>query len=465
MTPKIFFAHLREMTERFDPRYVAFRRRAAEFRYPMVRLSELLSALPEYGAGEAGIERTNIKQPRYIRITDINDDGELSSELGATAETVEAKYFLSDGDLLFARSGATVGKCYLHETAKVEYPCFYAGYMIRFRFNVSVLPKYVFAFAQTSYYHDWAAAIQRSAGQPNINAQEYCDLQIPLPPPEVQRQIVAELDAAYAAKRKADEKAAHLLASIDDVVLSELGISKLPPQDTSLHARMFTVSAAEVFEHRMDAVAYQDLRRHFLMNVGHSRYPQVALGELVNVNRQQTDALNGRQYVGLENIDGATGDFLPTQDKESLSSAVLFKEGEILFPKLRPYLNKIWLATFDGAASTEFYPLQSKTEEAAYLTTYLRTKAVADVMTLLMTGNTLPRVQLEDILSLPVPVPPRSVQQRITEKVAVIREEAKGLKTAVAAILHAQKEHIEAQILGKCCGEPIPVADNRSKCV
>ena len=82
-SPKIFFAHLREMTERFDPRYVAFRRRTAEFRYPMVRLSELLSALPEYGAGEAGIERTNIKQPRYIRITDINDDGELSPELGA----------------------------------------------------------------------------------------------------------------------------------------------------------------------------------------------------------------------------------------------------------------------------------------------------------------------------------------------------------------------------------------------
>ena len=82
-SPKIFFAHLREMTERFDPRYVAFRRRTAEFRYPMARLSELLSALPEYGAGEAGIERTDIKQPRYIRITDINDDGELSPELGA----------------------------------------------------------------------------------------------------------------------------------------------------------------------------------------------------------------------------------------------------------------------------------------------------------------------------------------------------------------------------------------------
>lgn len=449
-SPKIFFAHLREMKERFDPRYVAFRRRTAEFRYPMVRLSELLSALPEYGAGEAGIKRTNIKQPRYIRITDINDDGELSLELGATAETVVAKYFLSDGDLLFARSGATVGKCYLHETTKVEYPCFYAGYMIRFRFNVSVLPKYVFAFAQTSYYRDWVASIQRSAGQPNINAQEYCDLQIPLPPLEVQRQIVAELDAAYAARRKADEKAAQLLASIDDVVLSELGIPKLPPQDTSLRARMFTVSSSTVFEHRMDAVAYQDARRQFLKNVERSRYPKMPLGALVDVNRQQKDVLDGRQYVGLENIDGATGDFLPTQDKETLSSAVLFNEGEILFPKLRPYLNKVWLATFAGAASTEFYPFQTKAEDAAYLTAYLRTKAVANVMTLLMTGNTLPRVQLEDILSLPVPVPPRSVQKRIVEKVSAICEEAKRLKHDAAEALAFAKAEIEAKIVKGC---------------
>ena len=166
-----FFAKLCEMSERFDPRYVAFKRRSAYFCYPAVRLSELLSAPPEYGAGEAGIDRIDIAQPRYIRITDIDEDGELRLGLGATAETIDSKYLLQDGDLLFARSGATVGKCYLHNVARTPEPCIYAGYMIRFRFNEKILPKYVFAFAQTSYYRDWVLAIQRSAGQPNINAQ------------------------------------------------------------------------------------------------------------------------------------------------------------------------------------------------------------------------------------------------------------------------------------------------------
>ena len=139
-----FFAKLSEMSERFDPRYVAFKRRSADFHYPAVRLSELLSEPPEYGAGEAGIDGTDIAKPRYIRITDIDEDGELRSGLGATAETIESKYLLQDGDLLFARSGATVGKCYLHNAMRTPEPCIYAGYMIRFRFNEKVLPKYVF---------------------------------------------------------------------------------------------------------------------------------------------------------------------------------------------------------------------------------------------------------------------------------------------------------------------------------
>ena len=448
-SPKIFFAHLREMTERFDPRYVAFRRRTAEFRYPMARLSELLSALPEYGAGEAGIERTDIKQPRYIRITDINDDGELSPELGATAETVEAKYFLSDGDLLFARSGATVGKCYLHETAKIEYPCFYAGYMIRFRFNASVLPKYVFAFAQTSYYHDWVAAIQRSAGQPNINAQEYCNLKIPVPPPEVQRQIVAELDAAYAAKRTADEKAIKLLSTIDDMVLKELGIAKLPKPDTSLSSRIFTVPAREVHNGRLDSIAYQSMRRQFYKNVRAGMYEVLRLNEIVDVDRRQTDSLDGLTYVGLENINGEDGSYCPTNDKESISTAVLFQKGEILFPKLRPYLNKVWLSDFDGAASTEFFPLIPTGVSVEYLIVYLRLTQVARVMALLMTGNTLPRVQLEDVLSLPVPIPPRSVQDRIAFTASSIRIEARNLKADATGALNATKRMIEARIVGK----------------
>ena len=352
-----FIAKPHELFDRFDPKYVAFKRRAASFRYPAVTMGSLLSEPPEYGAGEAGVERENDATPRYIRITDIDENGELLPGLGMTAAKVEPQYLLSDGDLLFARSGNTVGKCYLHDSERVDYPCFYAGYMIRFRFAEKVLPKYVFAFAQTPYYREWVSAIQRSAGQPNINAQEYRSLELPLPPLPEQRKIVAELDAAYAAKRAADEKATKLLASIDDMVLNELGIDKLPKPDTSLSSRIFTVPAGEVLNGRLDPIAYQALRRQFYRNVREGTYETLRLGEVIDVDRRQTDSLDGLTYVGLENINGADGTYSPTGEKESISTAVLFRKGEILFPKLRPYLNKVWLADFDGAASTEFFPL------------------------------------------------------------------------------------------------------------
>ena len=337
-----FIAKPRELFDRFDPKYVAFKRRAANFRYPAVKMGSLLSESPEYGAGEAGIERVDEATPRYIRITDIDENGELLFGLGMTAANVEPQYFLRDGDLLFARSGNTVGKSYLHESGQVPYPCFYAGYMIRFRFSEKVLPKYVFAFAQTPYYHEWVSAIQRSAGQPNINAQEYRSLEMPLPPLPVQRKIVAELDAAYAAKRAADEKATKLLAAIDDMVLNELGIARLPKPDTSLSSRIFTVPAKEVLNGRLDPIAYQSMRRQFYKNVRAGTYEVLRLNEIVDVDRRQTDSLDGLRYVGLENINGEDGSYCPTNDKESISTAVLFQKGEILFPKLRPYLNKVW---------------------------------------------------------------------------------------------------------------------------
>ena len=393
--------------------------------------------------------RLNDTTPRYIRITDIDENGELLPGLGMTAANVEPQYFLRDGDLLFARSGNTVGKSYLHESERVSYPCFYAGYMIRFRFGEKVLPKYVFAFAQTPYYHEWVSAIQRSAGQPNINAQEYRNLEIPLPPLSEQRKIVAELDAAYAAKRAADEKATKLLASIDDMVLKELGIANLPKHDSSLSARMFIVSAKEVLNGRLDPIAYQPMRRQFYKNVREGTYEAVRLGEVVDVDRCQTDSLDGLTYVGLENINGSDGTYSPTGEKESISTAALFRKGEILFPKLRPYLNKVWLADFDGAASTEFFPLIPKGVTPEYLIAYLRLTQVAKVMTLLMTGNTLPRVQLEDVLSLPAPIPPRPVQDRIASTASSIRAEARKLKADATAALEAAKKKIEERILRK----------------
>ena len=131
-----------------------------------------------YGATASAVDYDG--QIRYVRITDITDDGALNDDIKSAA-TVDEKYLLSDGDILFARTGATVGKTcrYRSDYGKA----IYAGFLIRLIPDPSkVLPDYVFYFTKSKYYTDFVASTQRVVAQPNINAQEYGDLKILLPP-------------------------------------------------------------------------------------------------------------------------------------------------------------------------------------------------------------------------------------------------------------------------------------------
>lgn len=119
-------------------------------------------------------------------------------------------------------------------------------------------------------------------------------------------------------------------------------------------------------------------------------------------------------YVGLENIESNTGFYIPsTGKKESFNSALKFEVGDILFPKLRPYLNKVHLAQFKGVCSTEFHVLKRKELNNLYLFTFLSSKLVVDQTTCLMTGNTLPRLQPKDVQKLPILLPPPNIQNHI----------------------------------------------------
>ena len=157
----------------------------------MVSLIDCLSEKPTYGANSAALEY-DPELPRYVRITDIRDDGRLSSDdprsLGRDAARGN---MLEPGDIIIARSGASVGKSYLHRDG-----CnfAYAGYLIRFRPDCSmVLPDYVHAVLQSALFRRWLNGMRREGAQPNVNAKEYGSFRFPLPPLSEQRKIAAIL--------------------------------------------------------------------------------------------------------------------------------------------------------------------------------------------------------------------------------------------------------------------------------
>ena len=128
---------------------------------------------------------------RYIRITDIKENGTLKEEkVGVMDEEIEVqKYKLEEGDILFARSGATVGKTFLYR--KKYGNCIFAGYLIRFKLNLNrVNPYYIKHYTDTEYYKKWIKNYQNIVAQPNINAKQYGEeLKVLLPPLSLQNEF------------------------------------------------------------------------------------------------------------------------------------------------------------------------------------------------------------------------------------------------------------------------------------
>lgn len=142
----------------------------------------------QYGSGAAAI-KYNPQKFRYVRITDITENGKLNNK-PVSADENNSDYKLQDGDLLFARTGATVGKTYLYKDE--DGPCIFAGYLIRFRINREVaIPDYIFHFCKTNFYKNWVSAKQNVVAQPNINAKQYGkELLIPIPPINLQERFL-----------------------------------------------------------------------------------------------------------------------------------------------------------------------------------------------------------------------------------------------------------------------------------
>ena len=156
--------------------------------YPTKTVDEVSLGKGEYGAQSAS-SAYDPTRPRYVRITDINDDGTLNEDVVSSVNfDDDEQYKLEYGDFMFARMGATVGKTY----AFIEGNQIFAGYLIRYRLNKSLInPRYLFWYTKLDEYWNWVKLNQSGAAQPGINAKKYGSLQIPLPPIEEQNAFAA----------------------------------------------------------------------------------------------------------------------------------------------------------------------------------------------------------------------------------------------------------------------------------
>ncbi len=157
-------------------------------------LGRVLHDKLQYGASESGdLEYTNDSM-RYIRITDITLDGKLKQDCCKyLSSEIGKNYPVRKGDVLLARSGATVGKAFIYNE---DIEACYAGYLIKASIQQDIVfPTFFFYFTQTSQYDEWKNRIFIQATIQNISAEKYTRMKLCIPPLSEQRSIVSYLDA------------------------------------------------------------------------------------------------------------------------------------------------------------------------------------------------------------------------------------------------------------------------------
>lgn len=249
---------------------------------------------------------------------------------------------MKDGDIVFARTGATVGKTYLYN--REDGDLVFAGFLIRFSPNAQkIVPYYLKAYTNTSTYWKWVKITSQRSGQPGINATEYCSLQIPVPPLAEQRKIAEVLgvwDEAIEKQARLIEK----LALRKRALMQRLLSAKLRLPGFSEPWKIHKLQ--ELFTERNETnrtdlpllsitgdrgvILQTESEKRDTSNDDKSKYKRIAKGDIgYNTMRmwQGRSALSGLEGI----VSPAYTIVVPNTDVDGYYMSVLFKQPRLIY--------------------------------------------------------------------------------------------------------------------------------------
>lgn len=370
-----------------------------------------------------GVSESAKTSGRYklLRITDIQNNSVQWNTVPYTDfDTNKAEsYLLNDGDILFARTGATVGKSYLVQGLKEE--AIYASYLIRVQTYDAVLPQYVKFYFESGYY--WEQIVQESVGvgQPNVNGTILGNLNIPIPPIHEQDRIVSELSKWMGIIDVIEQGKIDLQTVIKEAKSKILDLAihgKLVPQDPN------DEPASELLkrinpnaEITCDNGQYGKIPNNWCLAKGSSIFKQMKSTKPIG----ETFI-----YVDIDSIDNKANKISITKELQSCnapSRASRYTEkGDVVFSMVRPYLRNIAKITMPNCiASTGFYicsPYECMDKNFCYY--MMLSSYVVDGVNQFMKGDNSPSITKGDIDNWLYPLPPLSEQHRIVAHIEEI---------------------------------------------
>ena len=158
----------------------------------------------EYGMNSASTEFDG--KNKYIRITDIDENTYKykNDNIVSPEGVLEDKYLVNENDILFTRTGASVGKTYLYD--KNDGRLYFAGFLIRVNVNEDNNSRFIFLQTQTNEYKRWVKIMSMRSGQPGINSQEYGMYNVNIPCIDEQNKIADVFEKIDSIIQKENDK-------------------------------------------------------------------------------------------------------------------------------------------------------------------------------------------------------------------------------------------------------------------
>ena len=414
---------------------------------------------------ESYVEGGNVT---LLRATELKPDLEIDI---STSPKVPQNFYNSKRacvqkhDILLAVKGATIASaksvCYV----KDEYEnTIINGSIYRMSSKPHVIPKY-FAYILDSPLTKRQMKLNLVAN----NAVDYLDssiihnLLVPIPPIEIQQQIIDQLDKSYAEKKAKEAEAERLLASVDGLVLDALGITLPDREENTLDKRIFFTKSSEISSGRFDAFYHLQSYREKEKALHNGKY------EVVRLNSICTKVTDGTHFTPTYQDEGVLFLSVKNVRRETLNlrdvKYISAKEHAELIKRCKPEADDILLTKvgtiglacvipqnlpeFSLFVSVALLKPKKDLINSRYLSAFLNCALTKFQSQRAVKGVGVPDWHLENIRHLEIPIPPPEVQAEIAEQVEAIYAEAKRLREEGKETLKQAKLEVEKMILGE----------------
>lgn len=321
-------------------------------------------------------------------------------------------------------------------------------HVIRKRSNNVYMPFLWAIFSNENVLRAAQATFSGTAGQQRVSASFLEEFPAVLPDYHTQKKLVEILEEKLQERNQKLEEANRLLENMDCFIHSTLAI-----KDISFNSSIIcAVRVSDLYENGTFSAEYYHSERMAAINAIKASGPVKKLSEIVTFHREIVDSSKSSDaYLGLAGVESQTGE-LSGVVEDSAGQAFAYDKNDVLYGRLRPYLNKVMFAEQSGICSTEFHVMRVKNKNEVlpeYIAAILRSDLTLSQTKHMMTGNTHPRISNDDVKNLFIPVPDITKQKEIVEELHRCRQKARRLRVEAEQAWRAAKQQFERELLGE----------------